>query len=59
MGEALPLWSPRIDWRRKGFQHRVIKEVRERSVANVVQKACNTQRLNNETFTWGRYSVAG
>ena len=58
MREALPLRSARICWGGEGFKHRVVEEVRERSVANVVQQAGNAERFDNESFTWGRCSVA-
>ena len=58
MGETLPLWSARVGWGQEGLQYRVIKEVRERSVANIMEETSNAQRLNDKPFTWGRYSVA-
>ena len=59
MGKALPLWSARITRSREGFKNGVIKEVRERSVPNVVQQTGDTQRLHNEPFAWRRFAVVG
>ena len=57
MGEALPLRSARICWGGEGFENGVIKEVRKRSVTNVVQESCDAQRLNNEPFTGRSFTV--
>jgi hypothetical protein len=59
MGEALPLRSARISRSREGFKHRVVEEVREWSVPNVVQQTGDTQRLHNEPFAWRRFAVVG
>ena len=57
MGEALPFRSARIGWRREGFKNGVIKEVREGSVAHVVQKTGDAQGLNNKPFTRRSFTV--
>ena len=57
MGEALPLRSARVGRCQEGFKNGVIKEVRERSVPNVVQQTGDTQRLHNEPFAWRRFTV--
>ena len=57
MGEALPLWAARICVGGEGLKNGVIEEVREGSVANVVQKTGDAQGLNNKPFTRRSFTV--